>query len=513
MDRLPNFLSIFIFSTVLIFFVLFFRLFQLTIVKGDYYRRLSEENRIRSITIEALRGKILDRKGFELAYNSEPNLNQGSDRITSKRTYFEPQALSHLLGYRQIADRSDIKNDPCIHKLELGDKTGKKGVEKVFECDLRGISGKKLVELDARGIYVKTLYVIQPQAGKTIQLGLDSELQKKAYELLNSPEKNKKGAIVGINPKTGEILLFASTPSFNPQDFEDNNQTEIKEYLLSDDHPLFNRITEGAYPPGSIYKPFIATGALEEKKIDEKTQVEDTGILKAGSLTFGNWYYLQYGKTDGLVNIVKGIRRSNDIFFYRVGEKLGPQRIKFWGDKFGFGKKTNLPFEQSTGLIPSPFWKEETLKDSWYLGDTYNLSIGQGYVLVTPLQVAMATAAFANGGNLCDPQLLKTDKGNCKNLGISKKTLDLVRQGMKEACSLGGTGWPLFEFKPQTACKTGTAEASDKSKTPHAWITVFAPYENPRIVLTVLIENGGQGSDVAGPIAKEILKTFFERSQ
>ncbi len=482
---------------------------------------MSEENRIRSVTIEAPRGKILDRKGFELAYNSQPNLNQAAERITSERTYLEPQANAHLIGYRQIADQKDIKNDLCIQKLELGDKTGKKGVEKVFECNLRGISGKKLVELDARGNYIKTLYVNQPQIGKTVQLALDLELQKKAYELLNplrqSADGGKKGAIIGLNPNTGEILLFASSPSFNPQDFEDNNQTSIKEYLLSDGKPLFNRITEAAYPPGSIFKPFIATGALEEKKIDEKTEFEDTGILKAGPLTFGNWYYLQYGKTDGMVNVVKGIRRSNDIFFYNLGAKLGPQRIKFWAEKFGFGKKTSFAFEQSIGLVPSPFWKEETLKDRWYLGDTYNLSIGQGYVLVTPLQVALGTSVFANGGLLCNPQLLKTDKGNCKNLDISNKTIELVRQGMKEACSTGGTGWPLFDFKVkgeriQTACKTGTAEASDKSKTPHAWITVFAPYENPQIVLTVLIENGGQGSDIAGPIAKEILKTFFGRS-
>jgi penicillin-binding protein 2 len=186
---------------------------------------------------------------------------------------------------------------------------------------------------------------------------------------------------------------------------------------------------------------------------------------------------------------------------------------------------------EEEGLIPSSFWKQETFADRWYLGDTYNLSIGQGYVLVTPLQLNLATAVFANGGYLCKPKLLKDEIPECKSLGLSKKTLDLIGQGMKQACSPGGTGWPLFKFKVQsskfkvenqekveeqeiqTACKTGTAESHDKTKLPYAWFTVFAPFEKPEIVLTVLIEEAGQGSDIAGPIAREILKSYFERKE
>ena len=161
---------------------------------------------------------------------------------------------------------------------------------------------------------------------------------------------------------------------------------------------------------------------------------------------------------------------------------------------------------------------KEILKENWYLGDTYNLSIGQGYVGTTPLQTVLVTGVFANGGYLCQPQLLKIRNPNdkiqtCKKLPISQKTLSLIKEGMKQACSTGGTGWPLFDFKIQTACKTGTAESHIKNGLPHAWITVFAPYENPEIALTVLVEEGGQGSDVAGPIAKEILKAYFERSE
>jgi penicillin-binding protein 2 len=219
-----------------------------------------------------------------------------------------------------------------------------------------------------------------------------------------------------------------------------------------------------------------------------------------------------------MVDIVKAIKRSNDIFFYKAGEKTGVEKIKKWAEIFGLGKITGVGLDEKEGLIPSPFWKEETVKDRWYLGDTYNLSIGQGYVGVTPLQMTVMTSVFANGGYLCKPELLKVQSSkfkvqNCKKLSISDKTINLIREGMKEACSTGGTGWPLFDFKVQTACKTGTAETPDKTGQPHAWITVFAPYENPEIALTVLVEEGGQGSDVTGPISKELLKTYFERSQ
>jgi penicillin-binding protein 2 len=238
----------------------------------------------------------------------------------------------------------------------------------------------------------------------------------------------------------------------------------------------------------------------------------------AGTLSFGNWYFLQYGKVEGMVDVIKAIKRSNDIFFYKTGERTGVEKIKKWADIFGLGKPTKIGFDEAEGIIPSTFWKKEVLKENWYLGDTYNLSIGQGYVGTTPLQTVLVTGVFANGGYLCKPQLLKVgtihelslqefSKPKCKITRF--KNLSLIREGMKQACSAGGTGWPLFDFKIQTACKTGTAESHAKSGLPHAWITVFAPYENPEIALTVLVEEGGQGSDVAGPIAeisKPILK-------
>ncbi len=532
-----NAFFIYIALIFLFLIILFLRLFQLTIVKGSYYRTLSEQNRLREIVIEAPRGEIIDRKGFIIAQNLSPNINQKI--ISSKRIYQSPEAIAPFIGYRQIADENDLKNDRCQYKLQLGDRTGKKGIEKLFDCQLRGQSGKKLVEVDAQGQYLKTVEVIPPISGDKIQLALDLELQKKSYELV----KNVKAAIVVTNPKTGEILVSLSSPSFNSQDFEDNISNNIQGYLNSKENPLFNRVAEATYPPGSIFKLVVATAGLEEKAIDEKTEIEDKGSIQVGAATFGNWYFLQYGKTEGMVDVVKALKRSNDIFFYKTGEKTGVDKIKKWADIFGLGKRTQIGLDEAEGIIPSTFWKKEILKENWYLGDTYNLSIGQGYVGTTPLQTVLVTGVFANGGYLCRPQLLKVNLSNdkfilsdpeqvnrvegeskdCKKLPVSQKTIDLIREGMKQACSTGGTGWPLFNFKVQrskikdeeiqTACKTGTAESHVKNGLPHAWITAFAPYDNPEIAVTVLVEEGGQGSDVAGPIAKEILKAYFERSQ
>jgi len=511
-NKSSSFLFFFYISFIVLFFIfLGIRLFHLTIVKGDYYRRLSDENRIRRVVIEPKRGDIIDRDGEIIATTIIGDTEKDEDRIVSKRIYNSAEITSHIIGYRQIADKNELENDNCRTKLKLGDKVGKKGIEKLYECDLRGRNGEKLIELDAHGKYLKTLTVLPPEDGVSIQIAIDLDLQKTAYEQI----KDKKGAIIAIKPKTGEILAIVSSPSFNPQHFEDNEQDILNQLLKNEEHPIFNRATEGTYPIGSVIKPFLAAGALEDKKIDEDTKIEDTGTITAGPLTFGNWYFLEYGKTEGEVDIVKAIKRSNDIFFYRVGEMLGPTRIKYWSNLFGFGGKTNLQINQQEGTVPSPFWKEEVLNEKWYLGDTYNISIGQGYMLVTPLQVVQATSVFANDGKLCDLNLLKTDKSKCKSLGLSDKTIDLVRRGMRDACSTGGTGWPLFNFSVnsksiQTACKTGTAESSGKDDKPHAWISVFAPYDNPEIILTVLVENGGQGSDVAGPIAKAILEAYFE---
>lgn len=509
-------------AIVIMFLLLTIRLFHLTIVKGSYYRYISEKNRLKEITIEAPRGKIIDRKGFVIVQSQSIN---AENNVYQKRVYDDPYAFSHLIGYQLKAAGEDIKNDLCQSRLKLNDKLGKEGLEKIYECHLRGKKGKKLIEVDAQGNFLKIISITPPQEGNKIQLSIDAELQKKTYQLFSSEKlKDKKISVIASVPKTGEIIILTSFPSFSLEDFENNNQENIKAYLTDDKKPLFNRALKGVYPPGSIFKLIVASAALEDKIIDEKFEVEDTGVIAAGKHTFGNWYFLQYGKTEGLVDVLKAIKRSNDIFFYKVGEKLGQDKIKNWAEKFGLGKSTAIQLNDETGLIPSSFWKKEIIKESWYLGDTYNLSIGQGYILTTPIQINFAAAVFANAGYLCQPQLLKINNNNiaettlrlslpkeCHSLNISQKTINIIREGMKQVCSEGGTGWPFFDFKVPVGCKTGTAQSHLASGLPHAWFTVFAPFEKPEIVLTVLVEEGGEGSNIAAPIAKEILNYYFEK--
>lgn len=527
------------------------RLFHLTIVKGSYYRYVAEDNRIKELHIEGIRGTIYDRKNRIIAESTKTDEKEN----IYQRTYFNGSALAHVVGYRQTASEDQLKHDACAQPLEINDKVGIKGIEAIYECHLRPIKGKKLVETDAYGKPIRTISQVEPHSGNDIKLSIDSEMQQKAFDIIETNAitstkevdlPSKKISIVALEPHTGEVLMLLSYPTFNSQDFEDRTR-KVAEYVKSADKPLFNRATLGTYPPGSVFKPVVALGALQEKVIDKDDTVQDNGFIKAGPLTFHNWFYLQYGKTDGEVNMKKSLQRSNDIYYYTIGEKLSPEKMKKWAGLFGFGKKTGIEMDEASGSIPSPFWKKEVLKEGWFTGDTYNFSIGQGYLLVTPLQIARATSVVANGGKLCKPTILKSgaeenmeiakDDDRCIDMPIDDEHLKVVKEGMKAACESGGTGWPFFDFRVkdesantgdtestdsaqiagtrriEVGCKTGTAESQSKDHMPHAWFTIFAPYDKPEIVLTVMVENSGEGSNVAAPIAKEILKEYFSRTE
>jgi len=515
------------FGITFIFLIFIIRLFHITLVKGAYYKFASENNLLTEIAIEGKRGTIFDRKGQVISYS------EGEDK-KFRRIYSDGEAFAHILGYRQIASAENLKDDACKEKLRLNDKLGVKGVEKLFECALRPIKGRELIETNAKGKFVKTISKLEPQAGQDITLSIDAELQKRAYEVIvqNLPKSNevvdypsKKISIIGLKPGTGEILIMLSYPTYDPQAFEDNESSAVQGYLKNKEEPLYNRALLGTYPPGSVFKPVIAAAALEEKVITPSDLIEDNGFIEVGAnkQRFHNWFYTKYGKTDGMVDMVKGLQRSNDIYFYRLGEKLGESKLKNWSHTFGFGKHTGINLDDSTGLIPSDFWKREKIGEKWYLGDSYNFSIGQGYLLVTPLQLALSATVFAQDGKYCLPQILKISNKitpHCEDLELEKETLATIREGMKKACETGGTGWPFFTFEPVTkgqrvevGCKTGTAESRLKSGIPHAWFTIFAPFDKPEISLTVLVEESGDGSNIAAPIAKEILTTYFQRSQ
>jgi len=313
-------------------------------------------------------------------------------------------------------------------------------------------------------------------------------------------------------------LILYSSFSFDPNLFIKSDSSEVLR-IINDEtkRPLFNRAISGIYPPGSTFKIVTAVAGLEEGKITPQTLIADTGIITVGAYKYTNWYFTQYGKTEGEINLEKAIGRSTDTFFYKLGEMVGAEKLIEWARRFGLDKSFGLDLPgEAAGFIGTPEWKEKVKKESWFLGNTYHLAIGQGDLALTPLGVNLMTAAIANGGKVCVPRILRIGEKNtfykeeCRDLGIKRETLETVKRGMVKACASGGTGWPFFDFKPEVACKTGTAETGD-GKTTHAWFTVFAPVENPEIVLTVLVEKGGEGSGVAAPIAKEILKKYFER--
>lgn len=466
------------------FLLLLTTLLQVQIYMGGYYRDLAEGNRIKEVPIHAARGIIFDRNGVALVSNSAA-FRFNKNRISkdqaialeakgelpeqdSYRAYLFGPALAHVLGYVD------------------GEGNGQGGVEEKYDRVLRGKDGKQLVEVDAQGKSLRAVSTIGPETGNNITLTIDAQLQREAASLI----EGKKGAVVVSDPQTGEILVLASSPSFNPE--------QVADYLTSKDQPFFNRAISGVYPPGSTFKIVTATAGLETGKITEKTTIDDPGILIIGSYKFPNWLYLRNRGTQGTLNVVSALQKSNDIFFYRVGEWVGVDQLSNWAAKFGLGNALGIDLPgEAAGIIRS--------KTEWYLGDTYHLAIGQGDLLVTPLQVNAWTNVIANGGKLCRPYA--AGKINCKDLGISKSTLNLVKGGLVAACKPGGTAWPLFGM--DVACKTGTAEFGDPRNRTHAWLTAFAPVEKPQIAVTVLVEGGGEGSDVAAPIVKKILEQYM----
>jgi len=552
--------------------IILIKLTNLTIFQGSYYRGLSNNNRMRTSIIHAPRGIIFDRNNTPLVFNVPGfrqivnGKTQFIDRdaanslmvksakdleVDNLRQYPYKEELAHVLGYIGQISQDEIK-DPKFAGYHQKDMIGKIGVEKQYEDILKGIDGKQLIEVDAVGKKIRTLGQEDPISGRDIKLTIDAKLQSASF---NALKDIKKGAIIVSTP-TGAILSLVSKPSFDSNLFtlgeryvaaSDSAYRNVTEILTdSKNQPLLNRVIGGVYPPGSTFKLVVASAGLEDKIIDEKFEVEDTGVITVGAFSFANWFYTDYGKTEGNVNIVKAIKRSNDIFFYKLADMLGVEKLSFFARKFGLGEKLGIDLEgERKGLVPTEEWKKKEIGDNWYLGDNYHYGIGQGYLLTTPLQVNSWTQAIANKGVLYRPHLLldqksrpKADQPLAKKF-LSEKTISLIRQGMIESCDTGGVAWPLFELKvengklkvdgknffeaPQAttsanfkdyrkvsvACKTGTAQHGGEETVPHAWITLFAPAYNPEIVITVLAESSGQGSNVAAPIAKKVLEAYF----
>ena len=512
--------------------ILLGRLFELTILKGDYFKILAQENRIRRIPIVAARGEILARGGESLAFNKKNakwvvfNPDKGfekkevtpqtpADEIIEEwtRRYPLKEAIAHITGYLGEANEDEVgKVDPdCRAKgvKSLGSLAGRGGLEEEYECVLRGIDGEEMVEVDAFGKKIRTIGRKNPLAGENIKTNIDYLLQMKLAEAMDKP-----GAAI-VSDARGEILAFYSSPSFDPNIFINQDRKEIAALLTDKNLPLFNRVLGGTYHPGSVFKVVTATAALEEGKISPDYTYEDPGVIKINEFSYANWYFSQYGATEGVIDLKRAITRSTDTFFYEIGELVGVDKLAAWAQKFGLNEKTgiDLPGEVE-GLVPTPAWKKRVKGEAWFLGNTYHMAIGQGDLALTPLSVNSAVGVIASGGSLCTPHLVNGEKDDwCKKLDIGKETIAEIKEGMVGVCSQGGTAFPFFDFEEKSggvkvACKTGTAETEEEDKT-HAWFTAFAPADDPQIIATVLVEKGGEGSSVAAPIVRELFNYYF----
>jgi penicillin-binding protein 2 len=442
------------------------------------------------------------------------------------REYLDNGLLSHALGYVGRISESELEvNQDYV----LNDYIGKLGLEESYERILRGVAGRERVEVDSTGKQEKVLGQTEPIAGDNLKLAIDFELQKKMVEALQkgmNQAKVQNAAAVAMNPQTGEILSIVSLPTYDNNLFAKGISDKDYQKLLEDKNkPMVFRAIAGEYPSGSSIKPFIAAGALEEGTITENTTVNSTGGLKVGEFSFPDWK----SGGHGITNVVKAIAESVNTFFYAIGgghqniKGMGPETIKKYLDKFGFSKETKIDVQgESKGSIPDSEWKQRVKGEPWYLGDSYLMSIGQGDVLVTPLQIAVATSAIANGGKLITPHLVKsildsTGKEKSTNVPqiinsqvISKKNVEIIRKGMRQTV-VAGSARSLKTLPIEAAGKTGTAQYGPNNSKTHAWFTAFAPYNNPTFEITIIVEGAGGGDKYAVPVAKEVLEYYFKR--
>jgi len=429
------------------------------------------------------------------------------------RSYPEKDLLANILGYTSEADQKDLAKKTTV-PYSLGDSVGKFGVEQSMESVLRGVNGYTLISTDASGNKTGQVYESQRKPGKSIYLSIDLDLQRVTRDSLAKWMKTKgaqSGSSVVLDPSTGEILAMVSLPSFDNNLFAKGiSQKDYSNLINDSDKRLINRPISASYPPGSTFKMITSVAGLESGVIKPDTKIVDQGFINLGGIIFNNWYWTDHEKTEGAINIVRALARSTDTFFYEVGMRTGEKTVQDWAKKFGLGQKSgiDLPGEEA-GLVPTAEWKKQTKGEPWYPGETLNISIGQGDLLATPLQISLVTAAFANGGKLIIPTIQKDSPPTVlKENFLKEQTLKTVREGLyQNTVGDGNVGWLFASFPVPTAGKTGSAETGNGA--PHAWYTGFAPYISPKIVVTVQVENAGHGSEVSAPVVKDVFTWYF----
>ncbi len=458
------------------------------------------------------KSRLADYDGFEI-------------RLTYKRKYAEA-SLSHVLGYIGKSTDEDIaQNQICL----VNEYSGKSGLENTYDDYLQGSPGEKKAEVNVAGQILRIVFSEEPNIGNSVYTSIDRDLQNYASSLLQqkADELKTKASLVAMSPKNGEILAMISYPYYdNTKMSAGLTQAEYDALLADTNQPFINRVTSGEYPPGSSIKPFIALAALEAGVVDASLAFDTPAEIQIGQWVFPDWK--DHGRTD----IKRAIAESNNIFFYALGGGWGPVKnglgadgLKNGLEKSGFGVKSGADvLGEASGFIPTPEWKKRETGESWYVGNTYNMSIGQGDLLVTPVQIANATNAIASGGKLYKPHFVKKIVSSSdeikrdytaedfviSNSVFSSNTINTVREGMRMTLT-EGSAHSVFgdNFPIAVAGKTGTAQFGTEEKT-HAWFTSFAPYDDPQITLTILVEGGGEGYQVAAPIAKQIYQWWAD---
>ena len=578
-----------------VFALLFLRLVYLQIIKGEEYRLQSEKNAVRLKSIKSSRGLIFDRNK-KLLVDNRPSFNlkivledAGEVKKTVKKVadliqvpfqelidsiaragkgaFYKPITLkgdisrdqlaiveahkfdlpgihidieptrhyiykkmaAHLLGYLGQINGKEL-NSGKYPNVKTGDSIGRYGIEKSFEKYLQGKRGGRQIEVDANGRTIKVLKTVQPVAGLDLNLTLDLDLQLTAEKWL----KNKDGCVVAIDPNNGDVLVMASNPSFDQNDFIGGISQKKWNILMSDPgKPMNNKAIQAEYPPASTYKIITSLAALEEKHIDIHTTTYCPGFYRYGNRTYKCWKKSGHGE----MNIIDGLTQSCDVFYYQAGEKVGVDALAQYATGCGLGKKTGIMLEhERKGLIPTAAWKKKRFNESWQGGETLSIAIGQGYDLVTPLQMAAFIAAVGNGGTLYRPRIAKTiedsqgkivkkiDPEITGGLPASKETLDIVREALLRVVqSERGTARRIRLKDVEIAGKTGTAQVFSVKKgekidfdnleyslRDHAWFVCYAPAIDPVIAIAVLIEHGEHGSSTAAPIAGALIKQYTQ---
>ena len=490
--------------------------------------KIFEEGKSRAAFDEMVLGRDVDWSEVVAVETHQLDLPGVTLRVRPRRSYADGPMAAHVLGYLGEINSRQLKTLK-ERGYVIGDEIGQYGLERRWEEILRGQSGGQQVEVDALGRRMRVLHEVTDVPGYTVHLTIDRELQAAAYEAL----KGKEGTLVAIDVGSGAILALASTPAFDPNVFARGIKSEEWNGLIKDQlRPLSNRATQGQYPPGSTFKIIMAIAALEEGVVQPEGHIQDPGFFFFGNRQFRDWKKGGHGA----VNLHRAIVESCDTYFYQLGPKLGVDRIAKWARAFGLGEKTGIALDdERSGTIPDTEWKRKRYRQPWFPGETISVAIGQGYVTVTPLQLANMMAAVANGGKLYRPYLVSKveslDGATVREYGselirtieMKPDTINRVKRALADVVQgPGGTGGAARSPQIPIAGKTGTAQVIEmkgaylKSEQlsyfnrDHAWFVSYAPVEKPQIAIAVLVEHGGHGGEAAAPMAKKVFEKFME---